>query len=118
MALVLIFKIYHTGFNYKTEIFRNYNGINFSRVNKHIPAYKDMPVESNVGDTYTAKISWLNALNKNIDCKLIFKVNSIQYNIDKNCIVYSNDGSIIFNNNFDSNQEVVISNNSEVKGIS
>lgn len=45
--------------------------------------------------------------------KLIFKVNSIQYNIDKNCIVYSNDGSIIFNNNFDSNQEVVISNNSE-----
>ncbi|MBR3920145.1 MAG: hypothetical protein IKJ59_15705 [Clostridia bacterium] len=107
------FKIYHTGFNYKTEIFRNYNGINFSRVNKYIPAYKDMPVESNVGDTYTAKISWLNALNKNIDCKLIFKVNSIQYNIDKNCIVYSNDGSIIFNNNFDSNQEVVISNNSE-----
>ena len=107
------FKIYHTGFNYKTEIFRNYNGINFSRVNKYIPAYKDMPVESNVGDTYTAKISWLNALNKNIDCKLIFKVNSIQYNIDKNCIVYSNDGSIVFNNNFDSNQEVVISNNSE-----
>lgn len=107
------FKIYHTGFNYKTEFFRNYNGINFSRVNKYIPAYKDMPVESNVGDTYTAKISWLNALNKNIDCKLIFKVNSIQYNIDKNCIVYSDDGSIIFNNNFDSNQEVVISNNSE-----
>lgn len=107
------YKIYHTGFNYKTEIFRNYNGINFSRVNKLIPAYKDMPVESNVGDTYTAKISWLNALNKNIDCKLIFKVNSIQYNIDKNCIVYSNDGSIIFSNDFDSNQEIVISNNSE-----
>lgn len=35
------------------------------------------------------------------------------YGVIPNSCVGTNDGSIIFNNNFDSNQEVVISNNSE-----
>ena len=107
------FKIYHSGFNVKTEIFKTHNGINYSRVNKRIPAYSDMPVCSKKGDTYIAKISWLNATNNDIDCKLIFNVNSNQFNIEKNLITFTNDGSVIFNDDFNSNQKLIISSNSE-----
>ncbi len=107
------FKIYHSGLNIKQEIFIERNGINFSRVNKYNPAYNNMPVESLVGDTFIAKISWLNAQNADFEYNLHFTIDSVKKNLEMNMITYTNDGSVIFNKDFNSNQSLIFSSNSE-----
>ena len=107
------FKIYHSGLNIKQEIFIERNGINFSRVNKYNPAYNNMPVESLVGDTFIAKISWLNAQNADFEYNLHFTIDSVKKNLEMDMITYTNDGSVIFNKDFNSNQSLIFSSNSE-----
>lgn len=118
------FRLFFSGHQEKVELFRKSNGLNITRVNKEIEAYKDIQLEESFTDFVIAKFSWLNAENKPVKYRLTFtlkKENSelLLSNIVRpssrsgNRLVYSEDGSLTIHEVTDKQIVLEVAPNSE-----
>lgn len=74
------FKVFIAGKNIRTDLFRESDGVNITRVNKSLDDYKNTGlVDTKVSDKVMAKISWLNASDEDE----IYTVRVYQYIINK-----------------------------------